>query len=291
MDHSAYRELLSALLDGELDETERTQTLAHLDGCAACRTYFAELNAMRDVLREPEPIEVPAGFSAGVMARLHEESMPQKVKKHTPWRGFAAMAACAAVVVLAASTVTNLRMGSASSSADQMTMAAEASTEEAAPMAPPMENMMIAEAPAQDMGEADSTAESKIYAAADEATGSASERLMGIGGTEPETPKGAESGTVTNGVTLVTEGPAEDVAPSDGEIEMNVQQSDAMLTLSGEGAADWLAENGTWNETTACWMVPADALAELPEGLALEGIVPPDAEGLLPVITETEAAQ
>ena len=41
MNHEAYRERLSALLDGELDAEARAETLAHLDGCADCRAYLA----------------------------------------------------------------------------------------------------------------------------------------------------------------------------------------------------------------------------------------------------------
>ena len=70
MNHDAYREQLSALLDGELGEEARAEALSHLETCEDCRQYFAELTAMHDALGDMEPIDVPAGFARGVLLAL-----------------------------------------------------------------------------------------------------------------------------------------------------------------------------------------------------------------------------
>ena len=75
MTHDNYREQLSALLDGELDEAARADALAHLEGCAECQAYFAELTALHDALNDADEPAPPADFAAGVLARLHAEDM------------------------------------------------------------------------------------------------------------------------------------------------------------------------------------------------------------------------
>ena len=57
----AIRERLNDYLDGGLDERERAETAAHLDGCAACG---AEAQALRDLL--------------SAAARLPRESVPRR---------------------------------------------------------------------------------------------------------------------------------------------------------------------------------------------------------------------
>ena len=116
--HEEYKELLSALLDSELDEAARAEVLAHLETCDECRTYFAELTAMHDALGDQEEIDVPAGFARGVLLRLHEESEPRawaakEPGKRMAWRRWTALAAGAAVVVLAVTALPNIRLGGA----------------------------------------------------------------------------------------------------------------------------------------------------------------------------------
>ena len=81
MEHSAYREMLSALLDGELSGAERETALAHMDGCADCRAYFGELAALRAALGELEDFDAPEDFAAGVMARVRENG--EAAQTHT----------------------------------------------------------------------------------------------------------------------------------------------------------------------------------------------------------------
>ncbi len=278
--HEKYQELLSALLDGELTDAEREDALAHLDGCEACRIYFAELNAMRGAFAEPEDIPAPDGFAEGVMARLHEEdakkvsAFPAAAKPRGTWRKWGALAACAAVVVLAASVLPNaMRMGS--SGAPETVM----SVQSIAPaMAPPD---ALRDAAAEDTEE-NAVLTGSAYNAESAAADTAAPEA-------PLTPAGAATAAeskqyVTSdagvSVSIVTSGPEGDnVCPE--------------LTLCGAGAAEWLADNG-WQGESGEWYADAASLRALPEGLTFDedaALWLADYEGAVRVTAEeTEAA-
>ena len=93
-----YVPALSALVDGELNDTERAEVLVHLETCESCREFFAELTAMHAAFGELEEFDAPEGFADSVMARLHEAP---KAKKRTPRAAWLSLAACAAVVLIA----------------------------------------------------------------------------------------------------------------------------------------------------------------------------------------------
>lgn len=54
-DHRALRELLAALAQGQLDDSERTRLLAHLDSCPDCRAELAQLEGTARSLRHADP--------------------------------------------------------------------------------------------------------------------------------------------------------------------------------------------------------------------------------------------
>lgn len=107
-----YALALSAFVDGELSEEEKTEVLAHAEVCELCRERLAELMAMHAVLGELEEYDAPEGFAEGVMERLHKEAAAKKRTHGGKWMG---LAACAAVVILAAAALP--RMGSVADSA------------------------------------------------------------------------------------------------------------------------------------------------------------------------------
>ena len=288
--HEKYQELLSALLDGELTDAERADALAHLDGCAACPTYFAGLNAMRAAFAEPEDVPVPEGFAAGILTRLHEEdakkvsAFPAAAKPRAPWRKWGALAACAAVVALAAAVLPNaMRMGkSASESAVSVQSMAPAM---APAMAPPDMTRESASDRAEESGAlSGGTGGAEAFAVAGAASTDAPAAPI-----EPAAPAGgavAESRVQTTAndagvpVSIVTCGPEDESLYPE-------------LTLCGADAAVWLADNG-WQGASGEWYADAAALRALPEGLTVDedaALWLADYEGVVRVLTEeTEAA-
>jgi anti-sigma factor RsiW len=64
------RKLISKRLDGELDQAGEALLLKHLDHCAACTAYAADLASLGlNAFEAPGPTP---GFAAGVMARVEE---------------------------------------------------------------------------------------------------------------------------------------------------------------------------------------------------------------------------
>ena len=53
-------DLLSALLDGELDAAEAARVRAHVDGCRDCRAELDAVTAARSWVRELAPVDPPA---------------------------------------------------------------------------------------------------------------------------------------------------------------------------------------------------------------------------------------
>ena len=98
----AYRDRISAYLDGELTGEERRELLAHLEICGDCRMCLDSELAIREALAGLET-PAPEGFEARVMEKIRAESgdaPEEKVAAFPGWRRWAALAACCAVVCL-----------------------------------------------------------------------------------------------------------------------------------------------------------------------------------------------
>lgn len=96
-----YAALISAWLDGELNEEETGRLQAHLFTCPGCRAYLADLKAMGRAFPTLEEVEVPEGFTASVMDRVRAQTPPEKKRvSHTLWRRWGAWACCLALLVL-----------------------------------------------------------------------------------------------------------------------------------------------------------------------------------------------
>lgn len=303
MDHGAYKEMLSALLDGELGGAEREAALAHLAACADCRAYFEELTALRAALGGLEEFDAPEGFAAGVTARLragdadarpkaeNASTAPKAVKTRAVRRRYAALAACAAVVLLAVYALPNaLRMGGGSrAAADNV---ASGSTVHASPSAAPASPAGgAAAAQAPDLGysytytggDAEGAAQEPESARAQEtAPADADAPAAASADTENGSAGGAGHGTVSGGTTTITAG-GERYATEDEKLPIPNADDAPMaplsapetsgeeypvLTLSGDGAALWLAENG-WQGESGAWYADAAALRALPENLTV----------------------
>lgn len=241
--------------------------MAHLDACEDCRTYFAELSALHDALDGMDEIEVPAGFADGVLARLHSEAAEtpagrtavrdlRSVRRRRYFASFAAAAAVLALVV-----VPRVLSGGGAVPATGGTVMESRSLTAAAPPSASM-----AAVPAEMMAD---------NAAAEETTEDALPEEM--------------FETKTAYMTSLAEAPAamERTLPETDYGSVN-DAEEVTRSLTGEGAAEWLAEYG-WQGESGDWYASASELRALPEGLALDEALPEDYEGTVRLITEEVA--
>ena len=84
-------DLLSALLDGELDPDATAEVEAHVAGCPACRHDLADVAGVRDALRDAPRLAAPPTFARDLVRARHRASR----------RGVAVALAAASVVVVA----------------------------------------------------------------------------------------------------------------------------------------------------------------------------------------------
>lgn len=110
-----YAALLDAYFDGECTPGEAEQVRAHIAVCPGCRAYLNELALLRDAFPDEEDTEVPEGFADGVMAAIRADAAPRK--RHSRWKPLIPMAACLAVIVLAANQLPRMTGGGSSSTA------------------------------------------------------------------------------------------------------------------------------------------------------------------------------
>ena len=126
-EHSEYEELLSALIDGELDEAEKTELQSHLESCAECRDYLRLLAAMHDELREqPDP---PEKLREGIMYKIGLEKKRKRSLLGAYGR-WTAIAAVCCLAVLGAVKLGGMRAGKGTDSAAPMMASATGSTVE-----------------------------------------------------------------------------------------------------------------------------------------------------------------
>ena len=71
---------LSAYLDNELQDADKTALQAHLPGCGICSAALSEMQALRSAFVMAERHAAPLGFAARVTARAAELD-----KKKSPW--------------------------------------------------------------------------------------------------------------------------------------------------------------------------------------------------------------
>lgn len=100
MEHlDAYTAKLDAYLDDELKPEDREAVRAHLETCPDCRAYVEELTFIRSVLPDAEDTPVPDDFTAGVMAVIRADAVPQRKPLRFYLRRFVPIAACLAILV------------------------------------------------------------------------------------------------------------------------------------------------------------------------------------------------
>ncbi len=94
------RELAPELALGILGGAERAEVVLHVNGCARCQAYVAELTEAADAIPQLAPeAEPPTGFEARVLHRLGER------ERRTRRRWIAAAAGVAAAAIIVSVTV------------------------------------------------------------------------------------------------------------------------------------------------------------------------------------------
>lgn len=99
-----FEDLASAMVDGMLEETERTLLIEHMARCPQCQVYFEDLMAIHNGA-DRQLAKAPEDFWNGVMdsvQRTSQENPGRKVIRLRNWRRWTTLAACCAVVVLGA---------------------------------------------------------------------------------------------------------------------------------------------------------------------------------------------
>ena len=92
-----YAALISAAVDGELTQAERSELMDHLERCPACRAAYSEMMAMHAAFSQLDA-ELPGDLAGDVMAKVRAQRQIKK-PRHAWWQ-MAAAAACLARVVL-----------------------------------------------------------------------------------------------------------------------------------------------------------------------------------------------
>ena len=120
MEHCAeFAALLDPYLDGELSPEDAARVRAHLAVCDRCRAYVQAALAIRDAFPAAEDVELPEGFTENIMAAVRADRQRQRPRR-SPWaKRLAPLAACCAVIVLAASLLPRLGGNTADMAAEQ----------------------------------------------------------------------------------------------------------------------------------------------------------------------------
>ena len=249
--------LLSAFVDGELTDEERAAVRAHVSECEKCGALLGELTALHAAFGEMRDEDVPLGFTEGVMAAVRAEKAERPQTKKRSVRRWMPVAACAAVVVLAAAVaIPHLNVQSAS---------------DAAMPASEVQSYSMDTAAATDTASADAEEEypeqfweAVQFAAPDEAA-DGNGRAKTLTTDAPSANEAAETEYCceTVRIGLYNE------AGEEGEL-FAASYGPVVLDLYGAGSEDYvLSSGGVKADDTCGYYVPIDALRDLPEGLSM----------------------
>ena len=245
-----FAPLLSAFVDGELTEEENAEVLTHVSECEECRRLLDELTALHAAFGGLEEVEPPADFAETVMGAIRAEkaAVRPRREKRSMWHRWAPMAACAALVLLAALSIPRM-----------------SGNETGNDMAMPAENGQSLYTAGAETSAADDEAEDLFvnercdavqYAAPD----AASER--------DSVAKSADTASISYGCETVTLGESGE----EGAL-LVADYGAVVLELYGADATDYVLENGGVKADDAgYYYVPIDALRDLSEGLSMMGV-------------------
>ena len=97
-----YQELISRLVDGELNRDEYEALMAHMSTCSCCNAMYAIFHDLSDLIdEEAEPL--PAGLHENIMAGVRRSAVEKQNRRRAGLvRNVLAAAACAVLVLFAA---------------------------------------------------------------------------------------------------------------------------------------------------------------------------------------------
>ena len=170
-DHERFEELLSALLDGELNAEEEAEMRAHMAQCAECAAMYEAFAAVGAALKA-DADDVPDTLHDGIMSKVRMAEKARKTQnKIVRLRPILTAAACLVVLVgtvLALKNTVGMRGKSAApENAEAPAMAFSASGSTAAGGAAEAPMLLAAPAPeaaAEDAGVTESAANDIMYA-------------------------------------------------------------------------------------------------------------------------------
>lgn len=102
-DCEKYIEMISAMLDGELSAAEESQLHAHLEECEDCRRVYRAFSSLSGAVKD-SAAEPPESLAKGIMFKVGLQSQKRSGRRFA-YGKFAAVAACAAIVIIASSRV------------------------------------------------------------------------------------------------------------------------------------------------------------------------------------------
>lgn len=172
---AAMQELISRLLDGDLDAAERAALAEHLAVCPECQALYEAFSAVSGALREQQE-EPPERLHENVMAAVRRDAMGKRNRRAR--RRWGALLSAAAVAALAIGLRFGLHRSPAALNMTAVDLAAEEAA--AAPAAElPVEEELLMGAPKAARGSADYAAAAQAMPEANTApTEGAGQMLM-----------------------------------------------------------------------------------------------------------------
>jgi len=99
--HAAYRESVQELIDGTIGAIRRAELERHLAECGECRSFLADMEALRETAGALDQLEPPDGVWMQIAGRLRQEGRVQLPPAPSVRSPRYAMLAIAATLVLA----------------------------------------------------------------------------------------------------------------------------------------------------------------------------------------------
>jgi len=79
MNHRDIRKLISAMVDGELDDAETKRVNEHMASCPSCTRYARTLRMVSADIRSVSPVSLPDTFPLSVLRALRAEEAESRI--------------------------------------------------------------------------------------------------------------------------------------------------------------------------------------------------------------------